>query len=83
MVMKRSIPTWSVVLTIVLALAAVAGYISTINPTADKEALLKLRTKPVVASGAATAPNGMPRGTPINHAPPSAGPSSRDKPTGS
>jgi len=79
MVIKRSIPTWFVVLAVILALAAVSGLIMTINPTVDRNTLIRLRTKPGSASTAP--PTGMPRGTPIVHAPSGPAPGSRQKPT--
>lgn len=77
--MKRSIPIWSVAVSVVLVVAAAAGVLMSINPTADKEALLRLRAKPGSAS---VAPTGLPRGTPITHEAPAPGPGSRQKPGG-
>jgi hypothetical protein len=67
MVIKRSIPIWQVVLAVAAALGVVAWLILNINPSVDKDAILKLRAKPGGSSPAATSQYGMPKGTPITH----------------
>jgi hypothetical protein len=81
MVIKRTIPTWSVVVTIVVVLGGAAGFLLMSNPTLDKATLIKLRTKPNSARSASV-PTGLPRGTPIEHALPGPAAGSRQKPTG-
>jgi len=79
--MKKPLPIWSVVVAVLVSLGAVAGLISSINPTADKDAVLRARAKP----GGATTPSGstygMPKGTPIAHDLPSPAAGSRQKPS--
>jgi hypothetical protein len=61
---------WSVAVATLAALGIAAGFLMTLNPTNDKDALLHGRTKPgssVAASKPDPAHYGMARGTPIIH----------------
>jgi len=85
MVIKRSIPTWSVLVTIVVVLSIVGAFYMLSNPGAlDRDAILRARTRPGGSPAAApAAAYGQPRGTPIVHqAPIVAGAGARQKPGG-
>ncbi len=83
--MKRSIPIWSVLLTVAVVLSLVGGFYMLSNPGAlDKDALVRARSRPGGQPAAVQAASyGQPRGTPIRHQDPvSAGAGSRQRPTG-
>ena len=67
---KKPIPVWAVVVAIAAALGLAAAVLFTLNPSNDKDALVRGRMKPGT-SAAVSQPDpshyGLPRGTPVIH----------------
>ena len=83
MVVKKPIPIWSVALTIVVVIGLAAAFLLSVNPSLDKDALVRARFKPGTAPTAASSSTyGMPKGTPIVHNDPNQMADSRRKPGG-
>lgn len=82
---KKPIPAWAVALSLIVVVAAVAGfYVVGGNSSLDKNALVRARTKPGTAPVASTESTyGLPKGTPITHNAGNSFVDPRSKPPGS
>jgi len=67
MMVKKKLSWWPAALVILVALGLAAMLLFSVNPTVDRDALVRARAKPGGSTPPVTSTYGTAKGTPINH----------------